>query len=125
MHLIPAPTLPDPDDRHVLAAAIAGEAELTVTWNLRDFPVDRMQERGLEVVSPDDLVSRLIQEAPEVTRTAIEALRLSLRRPVYTGRNSPGVSSRSACFKLPICWVPDLTSCRAGCVPPDAAALPA
>ena len=36
--LIDSLELPDLDDRHVLAAAIRGRADLIVTYNLKDFP---------------------------------------------------------------------------------------
>jgi predicted nucleic acid-binding protein len=36
-NVIPALALPDPDDRHVLAAAIHSQADVIVTYNLRDF----------------------------------------------------------------------------------------
>lgn len=51
-HLVEGFDLPDPDDRHVLAAAVAAHADVIVTDNLIDFPPRAMPE-GLEALSPD------------------------------------------------------------------------
>ncbi|MGP4022292.1 PIN domain-containing protein [Actinomadura sp. 3N407] len=54
--LIEGLKLPDPDDRHVLAAAIKAGAQVIVTSNLKDFPAAAMEVWNLEAKSPDDFV---------------------------------------------------------------------
>jgi predicted nucleic acid-binding protein len=54
--LIPALELPDPDDRHVLAAAIKVSAQVIVTRNLRHFPRNRLATWGVKAKSPDAFV---------------------------------------------------------------------
>ncbi len=66
-------TLPDPDDRHVLAAAIAGKAFVIVTWNLKDFPAKNLLAHGVTSKSPDDFLTGLHAAFPEAL---ISALRL-------------------------------------------------
>ena len=48
--------LPDPNDRHILAAAIAGHADCIVTSNLKDFPVAVLSVHGVEVIDPDTFI---------------------------------------------------------------------
>jgi len=48
--------LPDPDDVHVLAAAIAGHADCIVTSNLKDFPAETLKLYGIEAIHPDDFL---------------------------------------------------------------------
>ncbi len=54
--LIASLELPDPDDRHVLAAAIRVNAQVIVTRNLRHFPKDKLVAWGVKAKSPDDFV---------------------------------------------------------------------
>lgn len=56
MKLVPVLDLPDPDDRHVLAAAIHAGADAIVTFNLKDFPQKICEEYNLEVLHPDDFI---------------------------------------------------------------------
>ena len=48
--------LPDENDRHVLAAAISGSADMIVTLNARDFPRGYLREEGLDRIDPDALL---------------------------------------------------------------------
>ncbi|WP_314457310.1 PIN domain-containing protein [uncultured Microbacterium sp.] len=48
--------LPDPNDRHVLAAAIRGRADVIVTENVRDFPATTLSPLGLEAVRLDEFL---------------------------------------------------------------------
>lgn len=74
--------LPDPDDVHVLAAAIAGSADLIVTNNAKDFPRGLLAEEGLSRADPDLFLLGFFEAAPEVmqdvaARVLAEAQRLS------------------------------------------------
>lgn len=48
--------LPDDNDRHVVAAAIRGGAQVVVTFNLKDFPDDRLAPTGVAVSHPDEFL---------------------------------------------------------------------
>lgn len=73
--------LPDPDDRHVLAAAIRCGADAIVTFNLKDFPESALAPYGLDVLHPDDFIYYQIDMAPSLCCSAIKKQRLALRNP--------------------------------------------
>jgi hypothetical protein len=54
--LIPTLTLPDPDDRHVLAAAIIAGADVIVTSNLKHFQKDTLSHYGIDAQHPDEFL---------------------------------------------------------------------
>lgn len=54
--LLPSLKLPDPDDRHVLAAAIHSGADAIITFNLKDFPETVRDQFNIEVLHPDDFI---------------------------------------------------------------------
>lgn len=82
--LIPGLHLPDPNDRHVLAAAIRGQANVIVTMNLRDFPADVVGAFDIEAQHPDEFVLHLLDLAPEAVMAAAESHRQSLKNPAKT-----------------------------------------
>ena len=73
--------LPDPGDRHVLAAAIRGQADVIVTGNLRDFPPDRLAPYALVAQHPDTFVADLFEADPDTVLAAVRGHRDALRNP--------------------------------------------
>jgi predicted nucleic acid-binding protein len=82
--LIESLTLPDLDDRHVLAAAIKAEADVIVTYNLADFPAAALAPHGVEATHPDDFLAYLLEVAPDIVCAAAKRHRESLKNPAKT-----------------------------------------
>jgi predicted nucleic acid-binding protein len=79
--LVKGLSLPDPDDRHVLAAAIRARADVIVTFNLSDFPVGELSRFGVEARHPDEFVLGLLDLDPQTVCTAVREQAAALRNP--------------------------------------------
>jgi len=79
--LIPTLTLPDPDDRHVLAAAIKAEADLILTINLKDFPQNTLASWEITAKHPDDFTTDLLRTDQEAVVTVVKEMRERRKRP--------------------------------------------
>lgn len=77
-------SLPDPDDRHVLAAAIHANAEAIITFNLKDFPTSTLSSHSIVAIHPDEFLISLIDAAPGQVCSAIKRQREGLKNPPKT-----------------------------------------
>lgn len=80
-NLIEGVHLPDPDDRHVVAAAIRCGAQTVVTFNLADFPRSALAPMGIEAQHPDAFVLDAIDLAPGAVCAAVSQQAASLKNP--------------------------------------------
>ena len=83
-HLIDTSTFPDPDDRHVLAAAIHARANLIVTFNLSDFPPTILAAHGTAAIHPDAFAVQLAAADETTVFQAAREQRATLKRPPKT-----------------------------------------
>ncbi|WP_420750578.1 hypothetical protein [Rhodococcus sp. O3] len=71
---------PDPDDEHVVAAAVVGGAGVIVTCNFRDFP-ENLVPKHIQVVSPAHFAADTVAVSPLVARQAVETMAERLGNP--------------------------------------------
>jgi len=102
--LVPAMTN-DPKDRHVIAAAIHGSAELIVTENVRDFPASSVKAFDIEISTQDEFLLDQLDLAPRCVHNALVRQTSRYRRTPRTvddllialghaGNGCPGFASR-------------------------------
>jgi predicted nucleic acid-binding protein len=82
--LIDAVKLPDPDDRHVLAAALRAGAQVIVTPNLKDFPAEDLAEYNIEPKFPDDFVLDQISIDDRIVFSCVQAMANGRGNPPQT-----------------------------------------
>ena len=80
-YVIPSLQLPDPHDRHVVAAAIHASASTILTYNLKDFPAKLLSAYTIEAQHPDLFLALLIDLAPEIIGSIVRRVRATLKNP--------------------------------------------
>lgn len=79
--LIEGIKLPDPNDCHVLAAAIKVNANVIVTNNIKDFPEDYLESFGLKLKSADDFLTDIVDLNQEEAKNAFKEMVLYKKNP--------------------------------------------
>lgn len=79
--LIDGITLPDPDDCHVLAAAIKCGAQLIVTANLKDFPQEYLAPYGIDALHPDNFIEQQFGLNHDAIIACAKRIRARLQNP--------------------------------------------
>ena len=82
--MIPGITLPDPDDVHVLAAAVKCQAQIIVTYNIKDFSEKTLQKFGIEAQHPDTFLRYQMDLNPSAFLSCVKTIRERLKSPPAT-----------------------------------------
>lgn len=72
--------LPDENDIHVLAVAIAGNADAIITFNARDFPRHVLAAEGILRRDPDGLLWEIWSHQPDKVSAVIAAVHATAER---------------------------------------------
>ena len=75
---------PDPDDNAHMAAALAGQVEVLVTWNGKDFDCGFTRKHAIRIMDPNEYLCALYEEFPDEVLATITRLAVSKRRPPMT-----------------------------------------
>ena len=92
--------LPDPDDRHVLAAAIKARAQVIVTYNVKHFPPVELVKWGIEARHPDDFLVDQFHLDSITVHSAVQRIADSYRNPAMTATDVCNALERSGALQL-------------------------
>ncbi|MDG2406563.1 MAG: PIN domain-containing protein [Paracoccaceae bacterium] len=92
--------LPDPDDIHVLAAAITSSADLIITLNTSDFPRNILSEEDLTLSDPDSFLCGLYQTHPAQVTAATEQVLAETRQATGTDWTQPKLLKKASLSRL-------------------------
>jgi predicted nucleic acid-binding protein len=94
--------LPDSDDLHVVAAAVAANADLIVTDNTADFPAKALGAVGLRATTPGELLSSMLSSSPEAM--------LNIMRQAVATLTRPPITLDEILATLERCWAADFVA---------------
>lgn len=83
-NLISEITLPDVDDRHVIAAAISSKSNFIVTMNLKDFPISLLEKHQVQSIHPDEFISVIYDKDHMTFCDSVFQIRNRLKHPTVT-----------------------------------------
>lgn len=108
--LVAALDLPDPNDRHVLAAAIHCRAQHVVTENTKDFPENELRKYEIEALTADEFLTRLFDLDRDATMSILGKMRQDYSNPAYspskfledsTAKGLPKLAARARAWSSP------------------------
>ncbi|MGV9596135.1 PIN domain-containing protein [Streptosporangium sandarakinum] len=92
-------------DRHVLAAAVRGHADVIVTFNLRDFPRSACDHLDIEVQHPDTFLCYELERAPLLILDVLREQAAATGRPPR-----PPMTLRDVLGSLEKCGAPEFAA---------------
>lgn len=98
--LITSISLPDPDDRHVVAAAIQSKADVVVTYNLKHFPKSVTEEYNIKIQHPDIFLCNVFDLHPEKAKQAFIKMVKRLKKPPKSYSDVLEILSKSNLKKI-------------------------
>ncbi len=84
--MIPGLPLTSKDDRHVLAAAIKSQAQVIVTYNLKDFPTSELHPFDVEAKHPDDFLQDCYELHQPTVLGAVQNVLGRLKNPTMSAQ---------------------------------------
>lgn len=75
--------LPDPNDEHVVAAAVTAGADVIVTANLKDMPPDLIPEH-IDIQSPQRFLANTVTVDPQRAGAAVQSMLSRYSKPKIT-----------------------------------------